>query len=60
MTGSLARSADTQAMTVRNVMSERSMGGRGALLHLRGTFLGGVMTKVRGGRPPASEECCPE
>ena len=49
MIGSLARLAGTQAMRVENVLGGRTVGARGALLHVRGTSLGLMATKVGGG-----------
>ena len=46
MTGSLARLAGTQAIMVGNVLGGRTVGGRAALLHVRGTSLNGMVTKA--------------
>ena len=48
MTGSLARLAGIHAMKVGNVLGGTTVGVRGALLHVRGTSLSGMATKVGG------------
>ena len=43
---SLARLAGIQAMKVGNVLGGRTVGIRGALLHVRGTSMSGMETNV--------------
>ena len=49
MTGSLAGLVGVQAVRIVNVVGGETMGGRGALLHVRGTSLSLMMIKGGGG-----------
>ena len=44
----LAGLAGTQVVRVRNVLGGRTIGDRGALLHVKGTSMSGMVTKIGG------------